>query len=428
MTDAFHDVPLAEADPEVAALIGAELRRQRATIDMIASENLVPRAVLEAQGSILTNKYADGYPGARDYDGCEHVDAIERLAGERAKALFGAEHANVQAYSGSSANAAVLHALCEPGDPVLGFAFDPGGHPTHYAPDTFAGRFYRTAAYHVDKDSGLVDMDEVADAAAQHRPKVIFAGWSCYPRVLDFARFREIADGVGARLVVDMAHFSGLVAAGVHPDPVPYADVCTMTVHKTLGGARGGAVLCRAELAAAVDGGVYPGEQGCPLMHVIAAKAVTFHLAGTPEYRERMARTVAGARRVAQALVAAEPETGVRVLTGGTDVHQVLLDTAGAPFDGLGGVERLHDVGVNANWIRIPHDPRPEPAVSGIRLGTAPLATRGLDEAAFGEVGELLAGVFGRRFAEGREALAARARDLIRRYPIYPHLDGSLLA
>jgi glycine hydroxymethyltransferase len=429
MTDAFHDLPLAEADPEVAAIVAAELQRQRATIDMIASENLVPRAVLEAQGSVLTNKYADGYPGARDYDGCEQVDAVERLAVERAQALFGAEHANVQAYSGSSANAAVLHALCEPGDPVLGFAFDHGGHPTHYSPDTFAGRFYRAVAYHVDRATGLVDMDEVAALAAEHRPKVIFAGWSCYPRVLDFGRFREIADGVGARLVVDMAHFAGLVAAGVHPDPVPHADVCTMTVHKTLGGARGGAVLCRRDLAEAVDAAVYPGEQGCPLMHVIAAKAVTFRLAGTPEYRERMQRTVAGARRVAAALASAEPETGVRVLTGGTDVHQVLLDTAGAPFDGAGGMERLHAVGVNGNDIRIPHDARPEPAASGIRLGTAALATRGLDEDAFGELGELLAGVLGPAFeGEGREALAARAWDLIGRYPIYPSLSGTRLA
>jgi glycine hydroxymethyltransferase len=425
MTDAFHDAPLAEVDPEVAALLAAELGRQRATIDMIASENLVPRAILEVQGSIFTNKYADGYPGGRDYDGCENVDAVERLAIERACSLFGAEHANVQAYSGSSANAAVLHALCEPGDAVLGFAFDHGGHPTHYAAETFAGRYYRASAYHVDRETGLVDMDEAAALAAEHRPKVIFAGWSCYPRVLDFARFREIADSVGARLVVDMAHFSGLVAAGVHPDPVPFADVCTMTVHKTLGGARGGAILCRAELAGAVDAAVYPGEQGCPLMHVVAGKAVTFRLAATPEYRDRMARTVAGARLVAERLVAASAATGVRVMTGGTDVHQVLLDTAGAPFDGSEGLERLHAIGVNANDIRIAHDARPLPAVSGIRLGTAGLATRGFDEEAFGELGALLAATLGPDFEQARGDLAAQAAELAGRFPIYRYLGAA---
>jgi glycine hydroxymethyltransferase len=420
MTDVFHDLPLAEADPEVAAEIEAELDRQRKTIDMIASENVVPRAVLEAQGSVLTNKYADGYPGRRDYDGCEHVDAVERLAVERAKALFGAEHANVQPYSGSSANAAVLHALCEPGDAVLGFDFNHGGHPTHYAAETFAGRYYRALAYHVDLETGLVDMDEVQALADEHRPKVVFAGWSCYTRWLDFEAFREIADRVGAALVVDMAHFAGLVAAGVHPDPVPYADACTMTVHKTLGGARGGAILSRAAHAAAIDEAVYPGEQGGPLMHVIAAKAVTFRLAGTPEYRERMQRTVDGARRVAETLASASAETYVGVRTGGTDVHQVILDTSIARFDAAEGLERLHAVGVNANAIRIPFDERPEPSSSGIRLGTAALATRGFDLEAFGELGDLLAEVLGPHFDDRREVLAARAASLIGRFPIYP--------
>jgi glycine hydroxymethyltransferase len=420
MTDAFHDLPLAEADPEVAAEIAAELDRQRTTIDMIASENVAPRAVLEAQGSVLTNKYADGYPGQRDYDGCEHVDAVERLAVERAKALFGAEHANVQPYSGSSANAAVLHALCEPGDAVLGFDFNHGGHPTHYAGETFAGRYYRALAYRVDRETGLVDMDEVSALADEHRPKVLFAGWSCYTRWLDFEAFREIADRVGAALVVDMAHFAGLVAAGVHPDPVPYADACTMTVHKTLGGARGGAILCRAAHAAAIDEAVYPGEQGCPLMHVIAAKAVTFRLAGTPAYRERMQRTVDGARRVAEELVAASLETHVGVRTGGTDVHQVILDTSMARFDAAEGVERLHAVRANANAIRVPYDERPAPSASGIRLGTAALATRGFDVEAFGELGELLGEVLGPQFEDRRGELAARAAALIGRFPIYP--------
>ena len=307
---------LEDLDPEVSAAIDGELARQRSTLDLVASESVPPRAVLEAQGSILTAKYADGYPGRRDYDTCEWIDEIECLAIERAKALFGADHANVQPYSGSSANAAVLHALCEPGDVVLGFDFAHGGHPTHYAAATFAGRNYRALAYHVRRDNRLVDMDEVETLARRHRPKVLFAGWSCYSRHLEFARFREIADEVGAALVVDMAHFAGLVAAKVHPDPVPFADACTMTVHKTLGGARGGAILCRREIAERVDAAVYPGEQGCPLPNVTAAKAVTFRLAGTDAFRERMERTLQGARTMAEVLVEAEDRTKAHVVTG----------------------------------------------------------------------------------------------------------------
>jgi len=415
----FHDVGLAEVDPEIADAIDQELVRQRVTLDMIASENVVPRSVLEAQGSILTSKYADGYPGARDYDGCEWVDAIERIAISRACELFGAEHANVQPYSGSSANAAVLHALCKPGDAVLGFDFNHGGHPTHYAEETFAGRYYRARAYHVDRATGLVDMEEVAQLASEHRPKVIFAGWSCYPRWLDFARFREIADEVGAALVVDMAHFAGLVAGQVHPDPVPYADVCTMTIHKTLGGARGGAILCRAEHAARIDAAVYPGEQGCPLPHVTAGKAVTLRIAGTDEYRERMARTVAGARAVAMAFVEATSRNDVRVLTGGTDVHQVLLALGDSTVDAERMLERLHVVGVNANVIRVPYDHREPPSSSGIRLGTAALATRGFSTADFDDLGELLVSAFSPTPDSELSELAKSARELTDRYPIY---------
>ena len=285
------DCPLAELDPELYELIGGELGRQRTTLDLVASESVPPRAVLEAQGSILTAKYADGYPGDRAYDTCEWIDEIERLAIERAKSLFCADHANVQPYSGASSNMAVLHGLCEPGDPILGWDFEHGGHETHYWQGTSAGRFYRSAAYGVRRQDRLVDMEQVAEMAESLRPKVIFAGWSCYSRWIDFRRFREICDDVGAYLVVDMAHFSGLVAAGLHPDPVPYADACTMTVHKTLGGARGGAILCRAELADRIDAAVYPGEQGCPLPHVIAGKAVTFAIAATDGFRDRMERT-----------------------------------------------------------------------------------------------------------------------------------------
>jgi glycine hydroxymethyltransferase len=379
--------------------------------------------VLEAQGSILTGKYADGYPGARDYDGCEWVDAIERIAIARACELFGAEHANVQPYSGSSANAAVLHALCEPGDAVLGFDFNHGGHPTHYATETFAGRYYRATAYHVDRVSGLVDMEEVAQLAAQHRPKVIFAGWSCYPRWLDFARFRQIADEAGAALVVDMAHFAGLVAGRVHPDPVPYADVCTMTIHKTLGGARGGAILCRAEHAALIDAAVYPGEQGCPLPHVTAAKAVTFRIAGTEAYRERIARTVEGARTVAAAFVEAAGRIDVGVLTGGTDVHQVLLALGDSTVDAETMLDRLHVVGVNANEIRVPYDRREAPSSSGIRLGTAALATRGFAPRDFADLGDLLVSTVSTTSDGDLSDLAKSARELTDRFPIYEFLS-----
>jgi glycine hydroxymethyltransferase len=412
---------LEEVDPEVAALIGAELERQRRTLDMVASQNVVPQAVLGAQGSILTNKYADGYPAKRDYDGCEVVDDVERLAIDRARELFGADHANVQPYSGSSANAAVLHALCKPGDVILGFDFNHGGHPTHYAPETFAGRFYDAFAYHVDRATGLVDMEEVASLAEQHRPRVIFAGWSCYPRFLDFAAFREIADRHGSALVVDMAHFAGLVAAKVHPDPVPFADVCTMTVHKTLGGARGGAILCRSELAEAIDEAVYPGEQGCPLMHVIAAKAVTYRLAGTPEFKERMERTVAGARTVAGVIAAASGETGASLLTGGTDVHQVLVELPDGEDqpDGPTVQLRLNEIGITCNAIRAPYDTRREPSSSALRLGTAALATRGFGPAQFAEVGEIVVGALGESFVERREELAGRVSGLLAGFPIY---------
>jgi glycine hydroxymethyltransferase len=421
MTDAFHAAPLAEADPVIAELIAAELERQRGTLDMIASENVAPRAVLEAQGSVLSNKYADGYPGTRHYTGCGVVDQVEQLAVSRACELFGADHANVQPYSGTSANAAVLRAFCEPGDAVLGFDFNHGGHPSQYDPETFAGHFYRASAYHVSRQTGLVDMDEVADLARQLRPKVIFAGWACYPRVLDFPGFREIADEVGARLVVDMAHFSGLVAGGAHPNPVQLADACTMTVHKTLGGARGGLILCRSDLAGLIDAAVFPGGQGCPLMHVIAAKATTFHLAATETYRQRMERTVEAARLVASVVHGAEQYTGMRVLTGGTDVHQLLIDTGGS-VDAVTAIGRLNEVGIDGNAIRIPYDRRAEPASSGIRLGTGPLATRGLDMKAFDELAGIIVETLGAVFEEHRDELKDRVAALTGKYPIYGYL------
>ncbi len=414
---------LADADPEVARLIAGELVRQRATLDLVASENVPPRAVLEAQGSVLTAKYADGYPGERQYDTCEWVDGIESLAIARARSLFGAEHANVQPYSGSSANQAVLRALCEPGDAVLGFDFRHGGHPSHYDPETFAGRYYDAAAYGVRRSDRLVDMDEVADLARRHRPRVVFAGWSCYTRFLDFAAFRAICDEVGAALVVDMAHFAGLVAAGVHPNPVPLADACTMTVHKTLGGARGGAILCRGDLARRIDAAVFPGEQGAPLVHVIAGKAVTFAMAATPAYRERMEATVQGARIMATALAEAAGSTGASVVTGGTDVHQLLLDLAPSGREAAAELRHLNSLGISANAIGLAYDARVEPAVSGLRLGSAALATRGLREREFDEVGAILCDALRPGpSAASDEDVAGRVAALTGAFPLYPYL------
>ncbi|MHB1988005.1 MAG: serine hydroxymethyltransferase [Acidimicrobiales bacterium] len=421
-----REASLAELDPELHELIGGELSRQRCTLDLVASESVPPRAVLEAQGSILTAKYADGYPGARDYDTCEWVDEIESLAIKRAKALFCADHANVQAYSGSNANMAVLHALCEPGDAVLGWDFEHGGHPTHYWSGTFAGRFYDAVAYGVRREDRLVDMEQVAALAASHRPKVIFAGWSCYPRWLDFRAFREICDDVGAYLVVDMAHFAGLVAVGLHPDPVGYADACTMTVHKTLGGARGGAILCREELADAVDAAVYPGEQGCPLPHVIAAKAVTFAIASTDAFKERMERTVNGARAIAEALLGATEATKASVVTGGTDVHQLLVDVAASGKDAHEILTVLNGLGISANAVRLAFDAAEGAGASGLRFGANALAARGFGPEEFAAVGDLLVDAIEECSrpgppTRGRE-LGERVQALLAGFPLYGYL------
>ena len=417
------DMTLEDIDPEVSAAMDGELARQRSTLDLVASESVPPRAVLETQGSILTTKYADGYPGQRDYDTCEWIDQIERLAIERAKTLFGADHANVQPYSGSSANAAVLHALCEPGDAVLGFEGSHGGHTTHHAVDSFAGRYHQTFVYHVRRDDRLVDMDEVASLARQHRPKVLFAGWSCYSRHLEFAQFREIADEVGAALVVDMAHFAGLVAAKVHPDPIPYADACTMTVHKTLGGARGGAILCRDELAHRIDAAVYPGEQGCPLPHVIAAKAVTFKLAATHAFRQRMEQTLKGAQAMAEVLVAAEDRTEAPVVTGGTDVHQFQVDLAPGGREAWATLRLLNAIGVSANAIALPYDPLSAPDCSGLRFGAMALASRGFSLEQFAEVGEILAEALAKDGEERDFSLTDRVAELTQRRPLYGYLN-----
>ncbi|MBI5160074.1 MAG: serine hydroxymethyltransferase, partial [Micrococcales bacterium] len=385
--------PLDLVDPEVAAALEAELGRQRSTLEMIASENFVPRAVLEAQGSVLTNKYAEGYPGRRYYGGCEFVDVVETLAIERAKALFGAGFANVQPHSGASANAAVLSALAKPGDRILGMELSHGGHLTHGMKLNFSGKLYEVHSYGVDPESFLVDLDAVREKALEVRPQVLIAGWSAYPRQLDFAAFRAIADEVGAALWVDMAHFAGLVAARLHPSPVPHAHVTSSTVHKTLGGPRSGIILTGdADLAKKINSNVFPGQQGGPLMHVIAAKATAFKLAAEEEFRDRQARTVQGAKLVAEALTSdAARAGGVDVLTGGTDVHLVLADLRNSPLDGKQAEDLLHEVGITVNRNAVPFDPRPPMVTSGVRIGTPALATRGFGEEEFREVAAIIA-------------------------------------
>ena len=423
LSDNLLDRPLAEVDPEVSAAIDAELRRQQQTLEMIASENFVPRAVLECQGSVLTNKYAEGYPGRRYYGGCEHVDVTEQLAIDRAKALFGAEHANVQPHSGAQANAAVYHALLVPGDTIMGLALPHGGHLTHGMKLNVSGRLYDVQPYGVDLSTGRIDMDALERHARECSPRMIIAGWSAYPRILDFERFQAIARDTGAYLMVDMAHFAGLVAAALHPNPVPYADVVTTTIHKTLGGPRSGMILCRAEHAKAIDVAVFPGQQGGPLEHVIAAKAVALRIAAGENFRERQERTVAGAKAVAAELLAVG-DPGIQVLTGGTDVHLVLVDLRHSDLDGRQAEDRLHDIGITVNRNAVPDDPRPPMISSGLRIGTPALATRGLQVSDFEELGRIIAAALGPGFGGSRVALAARVRAIAERYPLYRSLNA----
>ena len=385
--------PLSEVDPEIAAVLANELGRQRGTLEMIASENFVPRAVLESQGSVLTNKYAEGYPGRRYYGGCEFVDVAEQLAIDRAKSLFGAAYANVQPHSGASANAAVLAAIAEPGDRILGLELAHGGHLTHGMRLNFSGKLYEAHAYGVDPKTFLVDMDVVREKALEVRPKVLIAGWSAYPRQLDFAAFRAIADEVGATLWVDMAHFAGLVAAGLHPSPVPYAHITSSTVHKTIGGPRSGFILTNdLDLQKKINSNVFPGQQGGPLMHVIAAKATAFKLAAEPEFKGRQERTIRGAQILAERLTAADAKAaGVDVLTGGTDVHLVLVDLRESAIHGQNAEDILHSVGITVNRNAVPFDPRPPMTPSGVRIGTPALATRGFGDAEFTEVADIIA-------------------------------------
>ena len=417
------NLPLSDTDPEIAAVLEAELDRQRHTLEMIASENFVSRGVLEAQGSVLTNKYAEGYPGKRYYGGCEAVDVAENLARDRAKALFGAEHANVQPHSGASANAAVLMALASPGDRILGLELAHGGHLTHGMRLNFSGKMYEAHAYGLNPETFLIDMDIVRERAHEVKPAVLIAGWSAYSRHLDFAEFRKIADEVGAKLWVDMAHFAGLVAAGLHPSPVPYADVVSTTVHKTLAGPRSGLILCREEYAKKIDSSVFPGQQGGPLMHVVAAKAVAFKAAMQPEFKDRQQRTLDGARLIAERLTQADvAANGVQVLTGGTEVHLVLVDLRNAPINGQETEDLLHEVGITVNRNSVPNDPRPPMVTSGVRIGTPALATRGFGQAEFTEVADIIAHVLMPN--PDVAALQARVRALTEAYPLYTGLEN----
>lgn len=431
---------LSVVDPEVQQAIANELGRQQSTLEMIASENFAPSAVMEAQGSVLTNKYAEGYPGKRYYGGCEHVDVVEQLAIDRVKALFGAEFANVQPHSGAQANAAAMFALLNPGDTIMGLDLAHGGHLTHGMRINFSGKLYNVVPYHVRESDLRIDMAEVEALALEHRPRLIVAGWSAYSRQLDFAEFRRIADLVGAYLMVDMAHFAGLVAAGLHPNPVPYADVVTTTTHKTLGGPRGGVILAKEEYARKINSAVFPGQQGGPLEHVIAAKAVAFKLAGTPEFKERQERVLQGSKLLAERLLRDDvAAAGISVVNGGTDVHLVLVDLRNSELDGQQAEDALHRIGITVNRNAVPFDPRPPMVSSGLRIGTPALATRGFGAVEFTEVADIIATALiaaartspsagetaGEPLNEAAAVeLRARVTALAEQFPLYPHLNS----
>src|ERR1700756_254671 len=409
-TASIMSAPLAEVDPDIAELLDKELHRQRDTLEMIASENFAPRSVLQAQGSVLTNKYAEGLPGRRYYGGCEYVDVVENIARDRAKALFGAEFANVQPHSGAQANAAILHAVMTPGERLLGLDLANGGHLTHGMKLNFSGKLYDVGFYGVDPQTPVSDIDAVRYKGREFRPKVIIAGWSAYPRILDCAAFRSVADEVDAKLWVDMAHFAGLVAVGLHPSPVPHADVVSTTVHKTLGGARSGMILGKQKYAKAINSAVFPGQQGGPLMHVIAGKAVALKIATTPEFADRQQRTLSGARIVADRLLAADvAKAGVSVVSSGTDVHLVLVDLRDSPLDGKVAEDLLHDLGITVNRNAVPNDPRPPMVTSGLRTGTPPLPPRGFGDAEFAEVSDIIAPALAAG-ASGPDVAALRER------------------
>ena len=408
---------LSEIDPEIAALLGRELDRQRDQIELIASENFTWPSVLEAIGSVPTNKYAEGYPGKRYYGGCEVVDEIEQLAIDRAKELFGAEHANVQPHAGAQANMAAYFGLLTPGETILSLRLDHGGHLTHGLKVNFSGRLYTIVHYGVSRETNMVDYDEVLELAREHRPRLIVCGGSAYPRTVDAAEFRKIADEVDALLMCDMAHFSGLVAAGLHPNPVEHCDVVTSTTHKTLAGPRAGFVLCRSEHAQAIDRAVFPGMQGGPLEHAIAAKAACFRIAGSEAFRDYQTQVRANADALSEELI----DGGLDVLTGGTDTHLLQLDLRATDWTGAGAEERLDEVKLTVNRNTVPFDERPPTVASGVRIGTPAATMRGFDEEDFREVGRIIVGALG----EGEEAeLAARAEALCAKRPLYPGFRG----
>jgi glycine hydroxymethyltransferase len=422
VTRSYAEQPLEQVDPAISGLIERELHRQQDNIELIASENFTPRAVLEAVGSVLTNKYSEGYPGKRYYGGCDVVDAVETLAIERAKDLFGAEHANVQPHSGSAANQAVYFTALEHGDTLLSMRLEHGGHLTHGLKVNFSGRNYTFHHYCLREDTGCIDYDQVRDRALEVRPKMIVAGASAYPRQIDFAAFRAIADEVGAVLMVDMAHIAGLVAAGVHQSPFGLAEWVSSTTHKTLAGPRGGAVFCRAEDAARLDKAVFPGLQGGPLQHVIAGKAVCFYLAGTEEFRERQRRTVANAQAMAQELLAG----GLDLVSGGTDNHLILVDFNGSDMTGKRAEDLLRDVGITANKNAVPGDRRPPTVTSGLRVGTPAMTTRGFGPDQIREVGRIIAEILTNEPTEARVArLRSRVRALTESYPLYRYLSAA---
>ncbi len=426
VTSASLDAPLSTLDPEVAAQIDAELGRQRSGLEMIASENHTAAAVMAAQGSVLTNKYAEGYPGRRYYGGCEHVDVIEQLAIDRVKDLFGAAYANVQPHSGAQANASVMHALIKPGDTIMGLNLAHGGHLTHGMKINFSGRLYNVVPYQVREDTHQVDMAEVERLALEHKPALIVAGWSAYARQLDFAQFRRIADLVGAYLMVDMAHFAGLVAAGLHPSPVPHAHVTTSTTHKTLAGPRGGIILSNdADIAKKINSAVFPGQQGGPLEHVIAGKAVAFKVAASEEFRERQERVLAGAHILAERLVQPDVSAkGISVISGGTDVHLVLVDLRSCELNGQEAEDRLASIDITVNRNAVPFDPRPPMVTSGLRIGTPALATRGFGKEAFAEVADIIAQALIADADADLSELRTRVQALAAAHPLYPSVGN----
>ncbi len=415
--DANFHRPLSEVDPAVAEFLHEDLRRQQDKLVLIPSENYASPAVLSAQGSVLTNKYAEGYPGKRYYNGCENMDAIESLAIGRAKQIFRADHANVQPHSGSQANVAAFQALLEPGDRILGLEMSHGGHLSHGIPQNIAGKFYDAAFYGVEASTGAVDLDKVRDAARKHRPRLIIVGGSAHPRTIDFAPWREIADEVGAYLLADVAHIAGLIAAGEHPDPVPYADVVSMTTHKTLRGPRGAILLCRAEHAEAIDRAVFPGLQGGPFMHAIAARAVNLHEVTQPQFKLYIRQVISNARALADSLMG----HGFDLISGGTDTHLMLVDLTARPFSGRRAADRLDEAGLIVNRNAIPFDKRSPFVTSGIRPGTPAVTTRGMGNDEMRLIGDFMAEAVKKRTGEdGRAKIRAQVAELCARFPIYP--------